>query len=160
MRAALATVVPLPATTVVAGVPFAALVADRLSLPLVYSRTAPKDHGTAGRVEGSAVVGETVFLTENLITTAGKQRGHHPDIAATDYARLQRLLDEGEPFRDRYSPRAATAFLEEDGRLWRAAVKATEDGARRPTLATLHKAQPDDLARARKRRRIDREEGE
>ena len=38
--------------------PFAALVADRLSLPLVYGRAAPKDYGTAGRVEGSAVVGE------------------------------------------------------------------------------------------------------
>ena len=143
------------------GVPFAALVAARLSLPLAYGRAVPKDHGTAGRIEGSAVVGETVFLTENLITTARKQRAHHRDLAPTDYARLQRLLDEGEPFRDRYSPRAATAFLEEDGRLWRAAVKATEDGARRPTLATLHKAQPDDLARARKGlRRIDREEGE
>ena len=82
-------------------------------------RAAPKDHGTVGRIEGSAVVGETVFLTENLIATAGKQREHHPDIAPTDYARLQRLLDEGELFRDRYSPRAATAFLEEDGRLWR-----------------------------------------
>ena len=81
-----------------------------------------------GRIEGSAGVGETVFLTENLIATAGKQREHHPDIAPTDYARLQRLLDEGELFRDRYSPRAATAFLEEDGRLWRAAVKATGDG--------------------------------
>ena len=91
-------------------------------------RTAPKDHGTVGRIEGSAGVGETVFLTENLIATAGKQREHHPDIAPTDYARLQRLLDEGEVFRDRYSPRAATAFLEEDSRLWRAAVKATGDG--------------------------------
>lgn len=74
--AALAAVVPLPATTVVAGgvtagVPFAALVADRLSLPLVYVRAAPKDHGTAGRIEGGAVAGETVFLIEDLITTAG-----------------------------------------------------------------------------------------
>ncbi len=73
---ALAASVPVPATEVVAGgvtagVPFATMVADRLSLPLVYVRTAPKGHGTASQIEGGAVAGREVVLIEDLITTAG-----------------------------------------------------------------------------------------
>ena len=86
------------------------------------------------------------------------QRERHPDIAASDYARLQRILNEGEVFRD--GPHHAIAFLEMDGRPWRAVIKATRDGSE-TYLQTLHKAKPDDLARVRKGlRRIDREEGE
>ena len=73
---ALAATVPQPGATVVAGgvtagVPFAALVADRLALPLVYVRAEAKAHGTAGRIEGGAVAGERVHLIEDLISTAG-----------------------------------------------------------------------------------------
>ena len=76
IAAALASTVPLPGTTaiaggVTAGVPFATLVADRLSLPLVYVRSRAKEHGTAGRIEGGNVAGESVVLIEDLITTAG-----------------------------------------------------------------------------------------
>ena len=81
--------------------------------------------------------------------TAAKQREHHRDIAPTDYARLQRILDEGEVYRSRHHPRAVEAFIEMDGRPWRAVVKATRDGSE-TYLQTLHKAKPDDLARARK----------
>ena len=56
---------------VTAGVPFAALVADRLELPLVYVRAEAKAHGTAGRIEGGAVAGERVLLIGDLISTAG-----------------------------------------------------------------------------------------
>ena len=97
----------------------------------------------------------TVRLSDG---TAEKQRGSHRDITPTDYARVQRILDEGEWFRDRHSPRHAIAFIEMDGRPWRAVVKATRDGSE-TYLQTLHKAKPDDLARARRSlRRIDRRE--
>ncbi len=74
--AALASTVPVPATTVIAGgvtagVPFATLVADRLGLPMVYVRAEAKAHGTAGRIEGGSVGGERVHLIEDLISTAG-----------------------------------------------------------------------------------------
>jgi orotate phosphoribosyltransferase len=73
---ALAKTVPQPPTTMIAGgvtagVPYAALVADRLALPLVYVRTKAKEHGTAGQIEGGSVAGENVVLIEDLITTAG-----------------------------------------------------------------------------------------
>lgn len=55
---------------VTAGVPFATLVADRLSLPLVYIRPEPKAHGTGGQIEGGNVAGKRVLLVEDLITTA------------------------------------------------------------------------------------------
>lgn len=77
---ALTQTVPCPSTTMIAGgvtagVPFATLVADRLSLPLVYVRTKAKQHGTASQIEGGEVAGETVLLVEDLITTAGSILG-------------------------------------------------------------------------------------
>ena len=72
-----------------------------------------------------------------------------------DYARAGRILDTGEVFA--VAPRIGIGFLEEDGRLWRAVVKATVDGSE-TYLVTLHKAQPHNLASARQRlKRIDRE---
>ena len=86
--------------------------------------------------------------------TATKQRGSHRDIAPADYDCVQRILDEGEL--SRAGPRHAIAFIEMDGRPWRAVIKATRDGSE-TYLQTLHKAQPDDLTRARKRlKTIDR----
>ncbi|MSO75172.1 MAG: orotate phosphoribosyltransferase [Alphaproteobacteria bacterium] len=56
---------------VTAGVPFATMVADRLSLPLVYVRPEPKGHGLGAQIEGGEVAGKRVLLVEDLITTAG-----------------------------------------------------------------------------------------
>lgn len=56
---------------VTAGVPFATMMADRLTLPLVYVRPEPKGHGTAAQIEGGDVSGKRVLLVEDLITTAG-----------------------------------------------------------------------------------------
>ncbi len=58
-------------------------------------------------------------------------------------------LDDGEIF-EAARARHATGFLEVDGDLWRAVVKATEDGDA-IYLQTLHRAQPRDLASARRR---------
>ena len=78
-------------------------------------------------------------------------------MEAEDYARVQRILDEGEVFRS--GDRIAIGFLEDEGRLWRAVVKVTEERSK-TYLATLHRAQPDDLVRARDRLvKMDREGG-
>ena len=77
-----------------------------------------------------------------------KQAARHKNMAAGDYALVQRILDEGETFRD--SARSMIGFIEIDGQLWRAAIKATGDGSRL-YLQTLHRAQPRDLAAARRR---------
>jgi len=56
-----------------AGIPFAAFVAQSLSLPMVYVRKATKDHGIASRVEGSIPPRAKVLLVEDLITDAGSK---------------------------------------------------------------------------------------
>ncbi len=87
--------------------------------------------------------------------TAAKQARRHPDLEPADYARVQRILDEGELFTS--GERVAIGFMEDSGRLRRAVVKATKDGSE-TYLATLHKAQPYDLKAARRRlTRINRE---
>ena len=89
--------------------------------------------------------------------TAAKQARRHPDLAPGDYARAGRILDTGEMFME--GTDRAMGFLEEDGRPWRAVVKATADGSE-TYLVTLHKARPYDLRAARRRlKRIDREGG-
>ncbi len=80
--------------------------------------------------------------------TAAKQTVRHADVAPADYARIQRIFDEGEVFAT-YGNQAA-AFLEQDGRLWRAIVKATKDGGE-TFLVTLHRAQHRDRNVARQR---------
>ncbi len=54
-----------------AGIPQATLLADRLSLPLVYVRSAAKAHGKGNRVEGRVRPGERVVVVEDLISTGG-----------------------------------------------------------------------------------------
>ena len=88
--------------------------------------------------------------------TAAKQTVNHRDLEPEDYARVQRIFDEGEVFGER--ERFAIIFAEEDDRLWRAVVKGTEDGTE-TYLATLHIAQRRDLAEARRRlKKIERNE--
>lgn len=54
-----------------AGIPHAALVADRLSLPLAYVRASAKQHGRQNRIEGRLQAGDRVVLIEDLISTGG-----------------------------------------------------------------------------------------
>ena len=54
-----------------AGIPWAALVAGELELPLAYVRAEAKQHGMGRRVEGPAVQGHRVVLLEDLISTGG-----------------------------------------------------------------------------------------
>ena len=61
----------LVAGAATAGVPWSAMVADRLGLPTAYVRPTPKDHGMGRQVEGPLAKGHRVVLVEDLISTGG-----------------------------------------------------------------------------------------
>ncbi len=54
-----------------AGIPHAAWVAELLSLPLIYVRAHPKDHGTGKQIEGALASTDHVVLIDDLISTGG-----------------------------------------------------------------------------------------
>lgn len=54
-----------------AGIPHAALVADRLTLPMVYVRSKPKDHGQGRQIEGKLQPGAKLVLIDDLLSTGG-----------------------------------------------------------------------------------------
>ncbi|NIZ14014.1 orotate phosphoribosyltransferase [Phaeobacter sp. HF9A] len=56
-----------------AGIPFAALVAERLALPMTYVRKKPKGYGRNARIEGAMSEGERVLLVEDLTTDGGSK---------------------------------------------------------------------------------------
>lgn len=51
-----------------AGIPYGALLADKLGLPFIYIRKKPKGHGTTAQIEGHIESAKTVLLYEDLIT--------------------------------------------------------------------------------------------
>ena len=56
-----------------AGIPFAALVANELQLPMTYIRKKPKGYGKNSRIEGILGAGENVLLVEDLATDGGSK---------------------------------------------------------------------------------------
>lgn len=54
-----------------AGIPHAALVAERLNLPLIYVRSKPKDHGQGRQIEGHLEPGTKLVLIDDLLSTGG-----------------------------------------------------------------------------------------
>lgn len=54
-----------------AGIPFAALLADRLGLPMIYVRKKPKGHGRNAQIEGDMPAGARVLVIEDLTTAGG-----------------------------------------------------------------------------------------
>lgn len=57
------------AGTATAGIPWAAWVAERMYLPMVYIRGEAKEHGTKKRIEGVLMQGSNVALIEDHIST-------------------------------------------------------------------------------------------
>ena len=49
----------------------AALVAEKMDLPLIYVRSAQKSHGTGNLIEGDPSQGKTVVIIEDLVSTGG-----------------------------------------------------------------------------------------
>jgi orotate phosphoribosyltransferase len=56
-----------------AGIPFAALIAERLALPMAYVRKKPKGYGRNARIEGVVREGDRVLLVEDLTTDGGSK---------------------------------------------------------------------------------------
>jgi orotate phosphoribosyltransferase len=54
-----------------AGIPFAAFLSERLSLPMIYVRKAPKGHGRNAQIEGEMKEGSRVLVIEDLTTAGG-----------------------------------------------------------------------------------------
>ena len=66
-----------------AGIPFAALVAERMSLPMTYVRKKPKGYGRNARIEGVMGEGDRVLLVEDLATDGGSKLSFVEAIRAT-----------------------------------------------------------------------------
>ena len=58
------------AGTATAGIPHAAWIAEKLSLPMIYTRNKPKDHGKGNLIEGVLKKRQKVAVVEDLISTA------------------------------------------------------------------------------------------
>jgi orotate phosphoribosyltransferase len=56
-----------------AGIPFGALVAERLALPMSYVRKKPKGYGRNAQIEGVMAEGDRVLLVEDLTTDGGSK---------------------------------------------------------------------------------------
>ncbi|MDH3659515.1 MAG: orotate phosphoribosyltransferase, partial [Alphaproteobacteria bacterium] len=56
-----------------AGIPFAAWIAERLSLPMYYVRKKPKGFGRDAQIEGDSVDGKRILLVEDLTTDGGSK---------------------------------------------------------------------------------------
>ena len=61
--------VELIAGVATAGIPWGALVADRLKLPYIYVRPKPKEHGLGNQIEGVFQNKARVVMVEDLIST-------------------------------------------------------------------------------------------
>lgn len=56
-----------------AGIPFAAWIAERLMLPMLYVRKKPKGFGRNARIEGAVTEGDRTILIEDLTTDGGSK---------------------------------------------------------------------------------------
>lgn len=56
-----------------AGIPFGAMVAERLALPMTYVRKRPKGYGRNARIEGVMSERQRVLLVEDLTTDGGSK---------------------------------------------------------------------------------------
>jgi orotate phosphoribosyltransferase len=56
-----------------AGIPFAAWIAERLGLPMLYVRKQPKGFGRDAQIEGALGEGSRVLLVEDLTTDGGSK---------------------------------------------------------------------------------------
>ena len=56
-----------------AGIPFAAFIAERMGLPMLYVRKKPKGYGRNAQIEGDVKEGQRVLLVEDLATDGGSK---------------------------------------------------------------------------------------
>ncbi|MEX0922903.1 MAG: orotate phosphoribosyltransferase [Rhodovibrionaceae bacterium] len=56
-----------------AGIPFAAWIAERLGLPMIYIRKKPKGFGRNAQIEGAFKDGDRILLVEDMATDGGSK---------------------------------------------------------------------------------------
>ncbi len=66
-----------------AGIPFAAMIAERMGLPMTYVRKKPKGYGKNAQIEGVMSEGQRVLLVEDLATDGGSKLKFVEAIRAT-----------------------------------------------------------------------------
>lgn len=57
--------------TATAGIPHAAIIADKMGLPMGFVRSSNKDHGKQNKIEGARIEGAKVVVIEDLFSTGG-----------------------------------------------------------------------------------------
>lgn len=57
--------------TATAGIPHAAYISDKMTLPMSYVRSKSKSHGKQNQIEGASSKGKKVVVIEDLISTGG-----------------------------------------------------------------------------------------
>ena len=67
-----------------AGIPFAAVIAQKIGLPLSYVRKKPKDYGKNKLIEGEILKGKNSLLVEDLITDGKSKINFVNNIRAHD----------------------------------------------------------------------------
>ena len=61
--------------TATAGIPWAAMTAEKMNLPMGYVRSSNKTHGKENKIEGKIAAGDKVVIVEDLISTGGSVQG-------------------------------------------------------------------------------------
>ncbi|MEG0095440.1 MAG: phosphoribosyltransferase family protein, partial [Erysipelotrichaceae bacterium] len=61
--------------TATAGIPWAALIAAKMNLPMGYVRSSSKNHGKENKIEGKVEKDCKVVVVEDLISTGGSSKG-------------------------------------------------------------------------------------
>ena len=74
------------AGTATAGIAWAAWLADRLELPMLYVRSQAKEHGQQRAIEGTAPEGSETVLVEDLAFTAGSMAASAANLREAGFA--------------------------------------------------------------------------
>jgi len=74
-----------------AGIPFAAWMADRLALPMLYVRKKPKGFGRNAQIEGHLVDGQRVLLVEDM-TSDGRSKANFCNALRQAGAKVEHVL--------------------------------------------------------------------
>ncbi|QZY85778.1 orotate phosphoribosyltransferase [Exiguobacterium acetylicum] len=104
------------AGTATAGIPHAALVAERLGLPMVYVRSGNKKHGKGNQIEGVIRPGQRVVVIEDLLSTgmSAIEAAEALQAKGADVIRIQAIFSYG---MERLSNNLRDAKIEADALL-------------------------------------------
>jgi orotate phosphoribosyltransferase len=74
-----------------AGIPFAAWMADRLALPMLYVRKQPKGFGRNTQIEGHVIEGQRVLLVEDM-TSDGRSKANFCNALRQAGSKVEHVL--------------------------------------------------------------------